>query len=74
MLGYFFIEGRGFCDLNVNAGNDKCWVWSARDRSQGEDAESVVKFALLFPSSELALQFKVAFDEVRALNWERLGI
>ena len=26
------------------------------------------------PSSELASQFKVAFDEVRALNWERLGI
>ena len=74
ILGYFFREGRGFCDLNVNAGNDKCWVWSARDRSQGEDAESVVMFALLFSSSELALQFKVAFDEVRALNRERLGI
>ena len=27
-----------------------------------------------FPSSELALQFKVAFDEARALNRERLAI
>ena len=52
----------------------QCWVWSARDCSQGEVAESVVKFALLFPSSELDLQFKVAFDEVRALNREWLGI
>ena len=74
VLGYFFIEGRGFCDLKVNAGNDTCWVWSARDRSQGDDAESVVKIALPFPTSELALQFKVAFDEVRVLNREWLGI
>ena len=28
---------------------------------QGEDAETVVKFAVLLPSSELTLQFRVAF-------------
>ena len=28
----------------------------------------------IFPHQRLALQFKVAFDEARALNWERLGI
>ena len=53
VLWYFFIEGRGFCDLKVNAGNDKCWVWSARDRSKGENTETVVKFALLFRHQSL---------------------
>ena len=71
VLGHFFIEGRGFGDLKANAGSAKSWVWTVRDRSQGGDAETVVKFALLFP---LALQFKVAFDGARALNRVRLGI
>ena len=74
VLWYFFIEGQGFCDLKANAGNAKCWALTGRGRSPGEDAKTVVEFALLFPSSELALQFKVDFDAARALNWERLGI
>ena len=72
VFGHFFIEGRGFCDLKVNAGNDKCWVWSARDRSKGDDTETVVRAA--FPSSKPALQFKVVFDEARVLKRERLSI
>ena len=74
VLGHLFIEGHRFCDVKANAGNAKCWVWTARGRSQGEDAETVVKFARLFPSSELAQHFKVAFDGARALHWERLAI
>mmetsp|Transcript_7800 Transcript_7800/g.14699 ORF Transcript_7800/g.14699 Transcript_7800/m.14699 type:complete len:233 (-) Transcript_7800:69-767(-) len=46
--------------LQPNAGSDRSWVWSAFDFAEGELVETV--FALRFPDSEIAENFKVAFE------------
>jgi len=55
-----------YCDLQPNAGNKKCWVWSTPDYS--EEEPEVERFALRFGTPELAEAFKVAFDNAKELN------
>jgi len=45
--------------LNPNVGNDKSWVWSAYDFSDGELVEEV--FAIKFANKENATKYKDAF-------------
>ena len=44
------------CDLTPMAGNDKAFVWSAMDLSDGE--ETLEKLALRFQNVEAAESFK----------------
>ena len=46
--------------LQPNAGSDRSWVWSAFDFADGELVETV--FALRFPDSQIAENFKVVFE------------
>jgi Ran-binding protein 1 len=46
--------------LETNAGSDRSWVWSAFDFAEGELVETV--FALRFADSDIANEFKTAFD------------
>merc|ERR1712048_1493356 len=45
--------------LQPNAGSDRSWVWSAFDFAEGELVETV--FALRFPDSDIANEFKEKF-------------
>ena len=48
VLGQFFIESQGFCDLKANAGNAKCWAWTARDRSHWRRCRSSCQVRAVF--------------------------
>jgi len=47
--------------LEPNAGSDRSWVWSAFDFAEGELLETV--FALRFVDSDIANEFKEAFEK-----------
>lgn len=47
--------------LEPNVGTDRSWVWSAFDYAEGELQETI--FALRFPDSEIAQEFKTKFIE-----------
>ena len=47
--------------LEVNAGSDRSWVWSAFDYAEGELVETV--FALRFADTDIANQFKEEFEK-----------
>jgi len=49
--------------LQPNAGNDKSWVWSAFDFSDGELVEEV--FAMRFANADNAAKFKDAFTDAQ---------
>jgi Ran-binding protein 1 len=46
--------------LTPNSGNDRSWVWSAFDFSEGELVETI--FAIRFSDAEIAQEFKKAFE------------
>jgi len=48
-------------ELSPNAGSDRSWVWSAFDFAGGELVETV--FAVRFPDSDIANDFKEKFGE-----------
>ena len=50
--------------LEPNVGSDRSWVWSAYDFADGELVETV--FAMKFPDSEIANEFKTKFTECQA--------
>jgi len=47
-------------ELKPNSGSDRSWVWSAFDFAGGELVETV--FALRFPDSDIANEFKEKFE------------
>lgn len=49
--------------LETNAGSDRSWVWSAFDFADGELVETV--FALRFADSDIANEFKTAFESAQ---------
>jgi Ran-binding protein 1 len=49
--------------LETNAGSDRSWVWSAFDFAEGELVETV--FALRFADSDIANEFKTAFESAQ---------
>ncbi|CAJ1335820.1 unnamed protein product, partial [Effrenium voratum] len=55
-----------YCDLKLNNGSDKCWVWTTMDYS--EDEAQVEQFAVRLKDPEVANQFKEAFDNAKAEN------
>jgi hypothetical protein len=55
-----------YCELKLNDGSDKCWVWSAQDCADG-DAQTE-KLALHFSTPDLAGKFKEAFYNAKELN------
>jgi len=50
--------------MQMNAGSDRSWVWSAFDFSDGELVETV--FAIRFANSDIAQDFKKQFDTHQA--------
>ena len=50
--------------LEPNVGSDRSWVWTACDFADGELVETV--FAMKFPDSEIANEFKTKFMECQA--------
>ena len=56
-----------YCELLPNADNEKAWVWSADDCSDGEPKRA--RLALKFASEELAMQFNAAFEFAKAWEW-----
>eukprot|EP00929_Paragymnodinium_shiwhaense_P022607 TRINITY_DN143_c0_g2_i1.p1 TRINITY_DN143_c0_g2~~TRINITY_DN143_c0_g2_i1.p1 ORF type:complete len:2603 (-),score=942.64 TRINITY_DN143_c0_g2_i1:139-7947(-) len=63
---HYVIDVPPYCDLQPNAGSEKCWVWSAQDCAEG-DVE-VERLALKFGTPELAKAFQAAFDEAKVAN------
>jgi len=55
-----------YCDLVPNADSDKIWTWSAQDFS--DDEPCVQTFALKLKTTELAAEFKIAFDSAKEMN------
>lgn len=49
--------------LEPNAGSDRSWVWSCFDFAEGELKETV--FALRFPDTEIANDFKGKYEEAQ---------
>lgn len=47
--------------LEPNVGNDRSWVWSAFDFAEGELQETI--FAIRFADSDIAIEFKEAFEK-----------
>jgi hypothetical protein len=45
--------------LEMNAGSNRSWVWSAFDFSEGESVETV--FAARFPDSDIANKLKKVY-------------
>lgn len=67
VVANFYVLAIGtYCDLRLNAGSEKCWVWTAQDYSEGEQV--VEQFALKFGTAELAKAFKDAFDNAKSIN------
>uniref|UniRef100_A0A7S0NBZ4 RanBD1 domain-containing protein n=1 Tax=Chlamydomonas leiostraca TaxID=1034604 RepID=A0A7S0NBZ4_9CHLO len=52
--------------LQEHSGNDKAWVWSTVDFSDGE--QKVELFCMRFGSVEKAQEFKKKFEEVQEIN------
>eukprot|EP00931_Biecheleriopsis_adriatica_P025011 TRINITY_DN15459_c0_g2_i1.p1 TRINITY_DN15459_c0_g2~~TRINITY_DN15459_c0_g2_i1.p1 ORF type:complete len:345 (-),score=96.32 TRINITY_DN15459_c0_g2_i1:33-1067(-) len=63
---HYVLDYNPYCDLQPNAGSEKCWVWIAPDCAGNEQV--VELFALKFGSEELAQAFKEAFDDAKAKN------
>ena len=60
------VDQQSCYELKSSSTNDQAWVWSAFDLTSGEvDWETL---ALVFPTSQLALQFKEVFEHVHELN------
>eukprot|EP00435_Cladocopium_sp_Y103_P066081 s648_g28.t1 len=55
-----------YCELKLNTGSDKCWVWTTMDYS--EDEVQVEQFALRFKEVDLAQQFFDAFNNAKDEN------
>lgn len=49
-------------ELKANAGTDRAWMWHAYDFSGGEELE-LTKFSVKFRDSDIANEFKKAFEE-----------
>jgi len=60
---HYVIDVPPYCDLQPNAGSEKCWVWTAQDFSDGE--LQVEQFALKFGTPELATKFQTAFEQAK---------
>jgi len=71
VANFYIIRHDLYCDLRPNAGNEKFLVWTALDHS--EDEQVVERFALKFPSPELAAKFTEAFEEAKLLNEQADG-
>ena len=52
--------------ISPNVGSDKSWVWIAFDFADNELVETT--FAIRFASSEIALEFKDAFNKAQEEN------
>lgn len=48
-------------ELKAQMSSDKAWMWSAFDFSDGELVETI--FALRFPNSDIANDFKAKFED-----------
>merc|ERR1712066_662173 len=66
VANHYVVDLPPYCDLQPNAGNDRCWVWSAQDCS--DDKPAMERMALRFGTPELATKFKEAFDNAKELN------
>eukprot|EP00931_Biecheleriopsis_adriatica_P025010 TRINITY_DN15459_c0_g1_i1.p1 TRINITY_DN15459_c0_g1~~TRINITY_DN15459_c0_g1_i1.p1 ORF type:complete len:1727 (-),score=475.66 TRINITY_DN15459_c0_g1_i1:61-5241(-) len=66
VANHYVLDYHPYCDLQPNAGSEKCWVWTTQDFA--EDEKVVEQFALKFGSKELAQAFKEAFDSAKANN------
>merc|ERR1712176_145509 len=60
MCRHLLVDVSSYCELRPNAGSDKCWEWLAQDYSEGEPR--VDRLALKFANSDLANEFKDAFN------------
>lgn len=58
-------------ELRPNAGNDRSWVWHAFDFAGGELEETM--FAIRFADSDIANDFKAAFEKSQAEMKELVG-
>jgi len=66
VANHYVIDVPPYCDLQPNAGSDKCWVWTVQDCS--EDEPVVERLALKFGNPEVAAQFKKEFDSAKEMN------
>ena len=54
------------CDLTMMQNNEKAWVWSACDFSDGE--AQTEQFAARFQNVDAAKQFKSTFEAAKTFN------
>lgn len=62
----FIVAAKPLCELAPMAGNDKAFVWSAMDLSEGE--ETIEKLAARFKTAEDAEAFKKSFEAASIFN------
>ncbi|KAK8894761.1 Ran-specific GTPase-activating protein [Tritrichomonas musculus] len=59
-----------FMELKPHTGNERAFIWSATDFADGTESHDVL--SVRFKTSEIAQDFKKAFDKAREINTEEL--
>ena len=62
----FYVAQSPLCELKPKTGNDKSYLWVAKDFSEGEVLDE--KFAILFKNKEEAEIFEKAFNDAKEFN------